>query len=256
MIESKNRSKDSYHCGMKDLVKRIIGDQAWRRLGQARQEFNYRRIKDFSSPEISEHLQKLLGFENGFYVEVGANDGRSYSNTYLLEKTKNWSGILIEPILHKHFESKFYRDSKRNQFVYGACVDFEYSDPFVKMYYSDLMTTSDLGIGQDWANLGGKFLRQGESVMPFGSPALVLSNVLEQRGITKVDFLSIDVEGAEFSVLSGINFNKVEIDIILIESNEDSSAIKYLTGMNYTHILNLGDNHFFRRTLAPITNIA
>jgi hypothetical protein len=124
------------------------------------------------------------------------------------------------------------------------------------MYYSDLMTTSDLGMGQEWASLGSKFLRQGESVMPFWSPALVLSNVLEQRGITKVDFLSIDVEGAELSVLSGINFNKIEIDIILIESNEDSFAIEYLTGMNYTRILNVGNNHFFRRALTPITNIA
>jgi hypothetical protein len=36
---------------------------------------------------------------SGFYVDVGAHDGRSMFNTYHLERSKGWNGILIEPIL-------------------------------------------------------------------------------------------------------------------------------------------------------------
>ena len=36
--------------------------------------------------------------KNGYFIEIGASDGISLSNTYLLEKKYNWNGICIEPI--------------------------------------------------------------------------------------------------------------------------------------------------------------
>lgn len=232
---------------MKKWVKKLIGELAWSKLGQAKQEFQWRKITDFSAPEISKYLTNLLDFPNGIYVEVGANDGRSFSNTYVLEKTKNWSGILIEPILHKHFESKRHRDNNRNRFIYGACVDSNYPEAFVKLYYSNLMTTSDFGKSFEWALAGDQFLREEESILPFWSPAVKLEQVLKAEGISKVDFLSIDVEGAELNVLRGIDFETTDIDLILIESTENSETISFLKELNYQHILNLGDNHFFKR---------
>ena len=243
-----------YNREMKRLLKRFLGDLAWTKLGQAKQEFQWRNKVDHSAPEISRHLSELLNFSNGFYVEVGANDGRSFSNTYVLEKTRNWSGILIEPILHKHFESKAYREESRNRFIYGACVDSQFTEPMVKLYFSNLMTTSELGNNRSWAEAGSKFLNSGESVLPFWSPAVVLSQVFKEVGVTKIDLLSIDVEGAELSVLRGIDFNQVEIDLILIESTENSETVTYLKEMNYDHIVNIGNNHFFKRqTHLPIT---
>jgi FkbM family methyltransferase len=232
---------------MKRWIKKLVGEIAWHRLGQARQEFKWRRINDHSAPELSRYISELLPYNDGFYVEVGANDGRSFSNTFVLEKTKNWSGILIEPILHKHFESRLYRDASRNKFVYGACVDFSYPDSNVKMYFSNLMTTSEKGNSKDWAEAGSIFLNPGETVLPFWAPALFLTNVLMEADVRIVDFLSIDVEGAEFSVLNGIDFDKVQINLILIETPKDSEAVDFLKTKNYEHILDLDENHFFKR---------
>jgi FkbM family methyltransferase len=232
---------------MKKVVKFFLGELAWSKLGQAKQEFRWRNVVDHSAPEISTYLNELLSFSNGFYVEVGANDGRSFSNTYVLEKTRGWSGILVEPILHKHFESKRFRDASRNRFIYGACVDVNYTEPTVKLYFSNLMTTSDLGNSRLWADAGSKFLSNEESVLPFWSPAIKLSEVITEAGVTKIDFLSIDVEGAELSVLKGIDFEKIDIQLILIESAENSETIAYLKEKKYNHIINLGNNHFFRR---------
>ena len=38
------------------------------------------------------------GYKNGFFVEVGANDGLFISNTLYFENNNNWTGINIEPI--------------------------------------------------------------------------------------------------------------------------------------------------------------
>ena len=35
--------------------------------------------------------------KNGFFIELGANNGLTQSNTAFFEKYRNWSGILIEP---------------------------------------------------------------------------------------------------------------------------------------------------------------
>lgn len=35
--------------------------------------------------------------EKGFFIDIGAHDGITYSNTYYLEKELGWSGICIEP---------------------------------------------------------------------------------------------------------------------------------------------------------------
>lgn len=136
-------------------------------MGQAKQEFKWRKINNHAAPELKNYLVELLDSNEGFYVEVGSNDGRSFSNTYFLEKTRNWSGMLIEPILHKYFESKSTRDNTRNIFIYGACVDRNYSDSNVKMYFSNLMTTSDLGNTKQWAEAGSNFLQKEEEVLPF-----------------------------------------------------------------------------------------
>lgn len=232
---------------MKQILRMYLGDLVWQKLGQAKQEFKWRTIKDHSAPELREHIAELLPFDQGFYVEIGANDGRSFSNTYVLEKTRNWSGILVEPILHKLFESRNYRDSNKNKFIYGACVEHGYSEPNVKMYFSNLMTTSDFGKSIDWANAGSGFLQEGEEVLPFWAPSVILSDVLRQHRISKVDFLSIDVEGAELSVLKGINFDECEINLILIETEANSQAITFLKERGFEHILDLGMNHFFKK---------
>ena len=43
-------------------------------------------------------LEQYLPYKNGFFIEVGANDGFAQSNTYYFERFLKWRGILIEPI--------------------------------------------------------------------------------------------------------------------------------------------------------------
>ena len=43
-------------------------------------------------------LERLSFKKNGIFIECGASDGITYSNSYLLEQKYGWTGLLIEPI--------------------------------------------------------------------------------------------------------------------------------------------------------------
>ena len=55
---------------------------------------------NYSYSQIGQDLNVLQFYnhkKNGYFIEVGANNGIYLSNTYLLEKKYNWKGICIEP---------------------------------------------------------------------------------------------------------------------------------------------------------------
>jgi FkbM family methyltransferase len=234
---------------MKAYLRKILGTAAWLRLAQFKYEIKVRRKIQFATDEISQHLEKLISKQNGFYVEVGANDGRSSSNTYYLERKFAWNGILIEPILHKHFESKIHRDSNSNEFIYGACVSENYESESIKLYYSNLMTSPDYGKGQENANKGKTFLSNKEEVVPIWAPALTLKSIMAESNVSHIDFLSIDVEGGELEVLEGFDWTSTTVDLILIESTRNSPALQLLLDKGFIHLVDMINNHIFIRKI-------
>ena len=71
--------------------------------------------KYFGLNNLDKKISKHFDYKNGYYVELGANDGISQSNTLFLELSKSWKGILIEPIKSKFRQCKELR-SKDNKF--------------------------------------------------------------------------------------------------------------------------------------------
>jgi hypothetical protein len=74
-------------------------------------------------------------------------------------------------------------------------------------------------------------------------PVSTLTNILDRHTIPKIDFLSLDVEGYEYSVLNGLDLNKYKPTYLLIEVyNVDFEKITtYLEGNNYELISNFSN---------------
>lgn len=90
---------------------------------------------------LDRKLEKYLDFDNGFFIEVGANDGYSQSNTYFLQKKRKWKGILVEGI-PELFEKARIKRSKSA--VYNcALVSNEHRGSTVIMHYANLMSVVD-----------------------------------------------------------------------------------------------------------------
>lgn len=98
----------------------------------------------YSRSQLKQDLFVLAALDfkqNGFFVEFGASDGVTLSNSFLLEKNFGWSGILAEPLpLH----SRSLRDNRSASLDF-RCV-FDRSDwkvEFIETLDSDLSTIKD-----------------------------------------------------------------------------------------------------------------
>ena len=70
-----------------------------------------------------------------------------------------------------------------------------------------------------------------------------LQLIIDKIGIDKVDFLSLDVEGFEYEVLKGVNFNKCRPKYILIEIREiqKKNIFDLMLSLNYTFLENISN---------------
>lgn len=236
---------------LKQIVKSRLSPLVWERLGQAKQEYFWAKQAWHCDENLVPIFKKYFPFEGGYYVDVGANDGRSVSNTYHLEKFQGWSGVLIEPVMHLFFRMRQIRDLNLNSFFNAACVSNEYDEKTVEILYSGLMSISTLPSqkfdANEWAMFGSQFLSRGENVQRTWSQARTLESILiEANSPTRINLLSIDVEGAELDVLEGLIFENWSIDYVLIETEVDSKAHRYLDSKNFELIEKMAQNLLFR----------
>ena len=84
--------------------------------------FELLRISQFSRPSlnhIDREVEPFIDYDHGTFLEIGANNGYSQSNTYYFEKIRRWKGILIEPIPQLYEECVKRR--KRSHVFNYAC---------------------------------------------------------------------------------------------------------------------------------------
>ena len=145
----------------------------------------------------------------GVFLDIGANDPVFINNTYFFEKVRGWTGLAFEPNPRRCNEWRGKRKTECLNIALGA--DNGESD-FVE-YKNDTM--SGMKDMVDW---------DGEVEREYKVPVGRLADILKERGIDRVDFVSLDVEGAELNVLRGIDFNKCKIDYFCVEVDRKDSG--------------------------------
>lgn len=199
------------------------------------------RGKYFSLNQLDRKLEKYVDYDNGYFVELGANDGVTQSNSLYFEKYRNWHGLLVEPAPQNFLKCRKNRSS-RDSIYCAACVSFDYDQEFVRIAYSNLMSApvsleSDIQDPRAHAQLGNQFLRNEEVVFEFGAVARTLDSLLLESGAPRViDFLSLDVEGAELEVLKGVDHKAFRFKYLLVECRDFPRLSAYLESHGYTFV--------------------
>ena len=210
---------------MKKLLKKLFGTKPPLR-------------KYYSLNDLDQKIEKHLDYNNGFFIELGANDGVNQSNTLYFEKHRNWKGILIEPTPHQYLACRKNR-SENNHIYCAAYTSFEYKEKFVEIIYSNLMSTplgleSDIHNPAEHAELGKQFLDKTEDNFIFGALAKTLNELMIQSNAPHMmDLLSLDVEGAEIEVLKGIDHTDYRFKFLCIESRSKEKLEIYLKTVGY-----------------------
>lgn len=174
---------------------------------------------------LDQKLVQLLNKKNGLFIEVGANNGVEQSNTKLLEEQHGWTGILVEP--SPCLYDALCRNRPNSKCFSCALGPFELNNTYI---WGDFD-------GHPMSSVNGKRIRRRAKQKVLMRS---LQAILDQEGVTHVDFFSLDVEGYELPVLHGIDFNKVVFDYMLVEiMNKDfKNTANFLSSMGYELIEN------------------
>lgn len=200
---------------------------------------------------LDRHLERHLPFDGGFFVELGAHDGITQSNSYYFERHRHWKGILVEPT-HENYVRAVENRSPDTCIVEAACVSFEYDEPTIALAVANLHSSS-LGIPTDVADPMGHVSHELPNLKLDSAEirhvrAVPLNDILDACGAPpRIDFLSLDVEGAELEVLRGVRHEAYRFSYLCIECRDLPRMEAYLTQHGYVLMEPLSHHdHLFR----------
>lgn len=207
---------------MNDALMRLLPPRLTNALGRARARLTYRydplATQAYSQEGEDLVLRRLFNdARSGFYVDVGAHHPKRFSNTYLLYRA-GWRGINIEP--NPAVAAAFRRARARDVNLTVGVSDV----PGELMYHQfdePALNTFDEGTATSIAN-GGRYRIVART------PVRVrrLDELLDEHlpAGTRIDVLTIDVEGHDLPVLRSNDWTRFTPRCVLVEANGASLA--------------------------------
>ena len=181
--------------------------------------------------------------EGGLFVEVGANEpDMILSQTFHLEENLNWNGILVEPIDYlceklreKRLGSKTFQVACTSPIKVGKAILRIPIDEEIEITGHACLEV----------NVDHSLLHETRDVEV---ATTTLNVILDEEGIKKVNFLSIDVEGTELDVLKGFDIQKFAPELIIVEDRlVFLSKHNYLKRFGYQIFRRTGFNNWYTR---------
>jgi FkbM family methyltransferase len=198
-------------------------------------------------------LAVLDGLRGGFFLDSGASDGVTVSNTLLLERDYGWRGICVEP------NDRFFARLRHNRRC--VCVNCCLYDRDATVDFIKAGTLG--GIVEDYhPSLRRQVDATHRSIA--GTPPTVITrpaqsvrSLLHASGAPPViDYWSLDTEGSELRILKAFPFDEYAFRVLTVEHNRfavRSDIRRFLEARGYRWVAELGcdDAYVADRLIGP-----
>jgi FkbM family methyltransferase len=185
---------------------------------------------------LERHVFK--GKRDGVFVEIGGYDGVTGSNCLFFELRRGWSGFLVEPSPTFFPQAAAVRRCACHQVALagkeGEAEFLEIREGLTQM--GGLVDNYDAGL-RSCVEEDDRY--EGEVI---SVPTRTLASLLDEAGYKEIDYVSLDVEGAEMAVMEGFDFDRYRVAVWTIENNRgDVGAIpKFMVSKGYQRVERIG----------------
>jgi len=181
----------------------------------------------------------FMGQRRGVFFECGALDGIVHSNTVFYEQALGWTGLCVEANPEEYKELKNNRKCKTEHAALwnedNCTVTFSSFSGGLRGWSGVQSTMEQQHLDRIKKNIPNALAKSIEV------PAMRLKTLLFKHGLKKIDLFSLDIEGAEYTVLKDFPFNEFDIRICIIENNFNTYPIDELMNKNgYKKLTTLG----------------
>jgi FkbM family methyltransferase len=172
-----------------------------------------RDIAGTEKPRYSQHAEEIVirdffqDRRDGFFLDVGCAWPKRYSNTYYLESELGWSGIGIDAL--PEYAPRWKNQRPRSKFFNYLVSDRAGG----KETFFRAPNLPGISSVRPRDSFSGKKVEYEEIVVP----VTTLTKILDDNGVSRLDLLSMDIEGAELPALAGFDIERFRPELVCIE---------------------------------------
>lgn len=184
------------------------------------------------------------GKRGGTFVEIGAYDGVAGSNCLFFETARGWTGFMVEPSPSLMARA---REVRRCPGLECAVGPEEGEAEFLHVLEGYTMMSGLAGHFDDHIKsvIRG---REGHREETLKVPVRRLDSLLDEHGLAEVDYVSLDVEGAEVSILATFPHDRYRVGAWSVENNTGTPEIpRIMADAGYDLVAHVGVDQIFRR---------
>ncbi len=185
------------------------------------------------------------GKRDGVFLDIGAYDGVTFSNSCFFEETMGWTGLCVEPL-----PGAFAKLRQRRKCL---CENVALADEDGEAEFIDC----DAGIDEKMlSGLRSHFDTRhvdrlnhvATAARTIQVPVKRLDTLLTAHGLDRIDFCSLDTEGAELAILESLDLQRFYVSVFTIENNYGESALPDLMARKgYEFVARLEQDYIFKR---------
>jgi len=167
----------------------------------------------------------------GVFLDIGSSHWEHVNTTYYLERHLGWSGIAVDA--RDEFAKGYAEHRPRTRFFSFIVTDHSGSlDSFYRTgvgIHGDLSSTVEDHI---------ELFPIDVNTVKVELPTITLNDLLDQNGVTHIDFLSMDIEQGEPAALAGFEIARFQPRLVCIEATKTvrKSIALYFAEHNYERI--------------------